>query len=509
MDDPQHLSLPYDTRDRIHTWLCGSPEPALAALPNRPPTPPRSPSSQLRKHRRDSSLYDSDMEGSRDGSPKRRRGNDDNIAPAQSVSQVGVGSVLALSERTTLTATGTGGSGVVVDRKRSVSPSRHLTALRTAQPAITLGPITMHKTPLPKDVAVDIGKLRKRLSARHGYIPAGLQEAICRDPVFLPSLDIDPIDEEEFDEADSQNAAELADTLRRVKTIFQNARLCTEYGRDENAWCFDVVYPLLELAIKLHGKDKWRCESVQSQSLSPRYLSSIPDPTHTSPTRMKTLYRKTDFCFSTSRLDPAFASLYDHLERTYPEVSHTTDNFTSRVALFSGIEVKPENGDHKEAELQMGIWMAGSLRKKASLATQAVSGFQPSHASTRSAAEEAGDIAAYPLAAEADATPGVTLNVNTVPPLEPAITIIGHEHKVYYAYLSGSGGDVTILGPDEKLVGLTTRSVQGIFRLVRFYGAVLEYCYGVDEEETEKGVWGTFLGPVLRVLAGNGGGGGG
>jgi len=45
-------------------------------------------------------------------------------------------------------------------------------------------------------------------------------------------------------------------------------------------------------------------------------------------------------------------------------VSHTTDNFTSRAVLFSGIEVKPENGDQKEAELQMGIWMAASFRRR-------------------------------------------------------------------------------------------------------------------------------------------------
>lgn len=55
-------------------------------------------------------------------------------------------------------------------------------------------------------------------------------------------------------------------------------------------------------------------------------------------------------------------------------VSHTTDNFTSRTVLFSGIEVKPENGDQKEAELQMGIWMAASLRKKMELARGAFSG---------------------------------------------------------------------------------------------------------------------------------------
>lgn len=32
------------------------------------------------------------------------------------------------------------------------------------------------------------------------------------------------------------------------------------------------------------------------------------------------------------------------------------------------MEVKPENGDLKEAELQMSIWMAASLRKKMELA---------------------------------------------------------------------------------------------------------------------------------------------
>lgn len=35
-------------------------------------------------------------------------------------------------------------------------------------------------------------------------------------------------------------------------------------------------------------------------------------------------------------------------------VPHTTVNFTSRAVLFSGIGVKPENGDQKEAELQTG-----------------------------------------------------------------------------------------------------------------------------------------------------------
>tara|TARA_R110002003_G_scaffold192_2_gene14896 strand:- start:331 stop:480 length:150 start_codon:yes stop_codon:yes gene_type:complete len=47
-----------------------------------------------------------------------------------------------------------------------------------------------------------------------------------------------------------------------VKSIFQSATLCTQFGRDEIAWCFSVIWPLIELAIKLYGKDEWRPESV-------------------------------------------------------------------------------------------------------------------------------------------------------------------------------------------------------------------------------------------------------
>jgi hypothetical protein len=101
----------------------------------------------------------------------------------------------------------------------------------------------------------------------------------------------------------------------------------------------------------------------QSQSINPQYLSRIPHPSTSSKDRC--LARKTDFCFSYSYLNPRFCELYKQLEAANAmPVSHTTDNFTSRTLLFSGIEVKPENGDLKEAELQMSIWMAASLRKK-------------------------------------------------------------------------------------------------------------------------------------------------
>ena len=97
-----------------------------------------------------------------------------------------------------------------------------------------------------------------------GYIPVGLKAAIEQDLDFRLSIAMDPIGEEAFNHEDKRTLADfvLVDTLQQVKKIFQGATLCTRFGRDENAWCFNVVWPLIELAIKFHGKDKWQPESV-------------------------------------------------------------------------------------------------------------------------------------------------------------------------------------------------------------------------------------------------------
>ncbi|CAN9171321.1 unnamed protein product [Alternaria alternata] len=399
----------------------------------------------------------------RNSSPKRQRIDTDDVLPTQSASQVGSISVVDLSDRTSLTAP----QGL----KRSSSPTRNLTELRTATPSISLSPFNQVKQPPPANVSARINSLRSRLSHREGlevsYIPAGLREAIESDVLFAPSLAMDPIDPEAYDHDDTRPASHpaLVNALDRVKNIFQDACHCTEFGRDENAW--------------------------QSQSIQSSYLSTVSEPTSASPNRRVALTRKTDFCFSYSCFDPQFAGLYTQLAAKTPVVSHTSDNCTQRLALFSGIEVKPENGDPKEAELQISIWMAASLRKKMELARLA---FPTS------------DLPSTPDDATDSATISTDKGLTTFQSshlLEPAITIIGNEHKIYYAYPSSLKGDVTVLGPDEKFASLSTRSVQGIFKLVRFYGRML--AWGVDEEATTNmqgaGLWDAFLSPVLETLA--------
>ena len=191
----------------------------------------------------------------RSSSPGKRRRKEEDSLSGQSASRTGS---IVMSERTVLTATGS--------VKRTVSPSRHLTELRTARPSISLSPITMPHKPLSNDAMERMGRLRRRLgnALKGGYIPVGLKAAIEQDPDFRLSIAMDPIGEEAFDHEDKRTLADfvLVDTLQQVKKIFQGATLCTRFGRDENAWCFNVVWPLIELAIKFHGKDKWQPESV-------------------------------------------------------------------------------------------------------------------------------------------------------------------------------------------------------------------------------------------------------
>ncbi|KAF2677520.1 hypothetical protein K458DRAFT_423780 [Lentithecium fluviatile CBS 122367] len=82
-----------------------------------------------------------------------------------------------------------------------------------------------------------------------------------------------------------------------AKAVLQGTQLCTTYNKDENAWCLDVCIPLLDLAMVLYGRDTFRRESVQSQSIQPGYLPRAVDPSERTE---RLVFRKTDFCFSYS-----------------------------------------------------------------------------------------------------------------------------------------------------------------------------------------------------------------
>ena len=61
---------------------------------------------------------------------------------------------------------------------------------------------------------------------------------------------------------DTAARTELKYTLRKVKKIFKKALHCQTRGRDENAWCDDVVRPMVKLALRLYAKGKLSLQSV-------------------------------------------------------------------------------------------------------------------------------------------------------------------------------------------------------------------------------------------------------
>lgn len=205
----------------------------------------------------------------------------------------------------------------------------------------------------------------------------------------------------------------------------------------------------------------------QSQSIDPRYLSIVANRGLTDPARRRTIDRKTDYVLSYSHRHPATSALYKELEEAnVGDVGHTMDAFTKRTALFSGFEIKPASGDQTEAELQISVWSAASIRKKQELASLA------------------------------------RLSIEPASMAEPMFTVVGHEYHVYYCYprdnpISGESG-VHVLGPDlDRFGGLTTGSIRGIFQLLKLIGNVL--AYGIEDKV--NGYWGGAFGKILTQLA--------
>lgn len=72
-----------------------------------------------------------------------------------------------------------------------------------------------------------------------------------------------------------------------------------------------------------------------------------------------------DYTFASPVRNPEVKAVYDHVTTSQPlqTITHTTDPFTKRTALFSGVEVKQSNGGNTEALVQLTIWLVAGLEK--------------------------------------------------------------------------------------------------------------------------------------------------
>jgi hypothetical protein len=251
--------------ERINAWLRDSANPESDAEVTL---------SHPSKRRRHSDLCP--MERSRPQSPpKRPRVEcDEPITPNQSASVVG--SVTSLTEKTTLSMRS--------NASRSSSPQRQITQLQTARPPIFFYPLATAGECVPAAVAPRIRTLQTRLRHRleREYIPACLRDALERDPTYKAALLFDPIEDTAY--YDDKEEADAALVLDRVKAVFQGTHLCKQHTMDENAWCLHVVTPLLQLAIILYGRGRFRQESVYvSLFLTSPHTNNVDNRSPSSP----------------------------------------------------------------------------------------------------------------------------------------------------------------------------------------------------------------------------------
>ncbi|KAF1808816.1 hypothetical protein P152DRAFT_210105 [Eremomyces bilateralis CBS 781.70] len=385
----------------------------------------------------------------RSSSPrKRQRGQDSDTVLSSSSRNIAV-----LDSRTVLSATSLGSGS---SPKRNNSPTRdHAIELRTSVPSIQTD--SLIRADIPKQVR----GLRKLLITNFGrsFLPAGLKEVISSDPDL-----VDEIDDDAYDETDQRAPKDILSLLDNIQRIVANARDCEQNHRDENAWCMDVIQPLLELALKESVSNEWLLQSVQSQRVQTNFLSRTASNA--------LIERKTDYVLSYSHKDPATSELYEKLARNgmRDRLGHTRDSFTKRTALFSGIEVKPSDGGHAQAELQLSVWLAASLRNKARL-VETAQRFASTGAKEGTASETQDCVKVFP---------------------EPGATIVGHDHQIYYAWID-SDENTTNVGPDDRL-SASTRSVRGAFLLLDLYKRILQYGSAGSQYKN----W--FFGDVLQQL---------
>ncbi|KAI9771741.1 MAG: hypothetical protein M1839_002756 [Geoglossum umbratile] len=297
------------------------------------------------KRKRSSQSLDSNMAT---GPAKRKRGqlasdgsNLDSSPPLSTPS-----GILSLQPRLVMSSRSSHSKST--SPKRSPSPAgKLLNALRTSRPAIDCRALD-DRRPVPPSVR----SLRKALAKDIGVgiIPTNLKTQLQEvDPEGF-----DDIPNFAFGSDASKTEGDLKQLWDAVFRIRKAARSCKDYGKDENAWCLGVVQKVLEEVIGASESSLLELDSVQSQLIDPTFLPAVDHiPVN----------KKADYALAFTPDNLGIGSLYNKLSlggHNYT-LSHMSDTYTSRIAIFCGIEVKSTAGSETEALAQLAIWSAGAL----------------------------------------------------------------------------------------------------------------------------------------------------
>ncbi|KAI9035299.1 uncharacterized protein KD926_003772 [Aspergillus affinis] len=336
----------------------------------------------------------------------------------------------------------------------SSGPSRQRSPARDLLNDLPLAIPPIHCT-RPKEIPLPDTSLSLRRSLCENFglkvIPVGLKDKIhSADPEG--AMDIPDV---AFDYADSRTPEQLEALWRDVVEIYQEAAECEEHGQDENAWGAGVIQPILKMGIRHHPI--LQVKNVQTQTISPSLLPRLPHKCRVS--------RKVDYAFAFSARNRRVKTTYDDFAIASPDptISQTTDPFTKRIAIFSGVEVKQSNGGKVEALAQLSIWLAASLEKLLQISSLGERG-------------------------------------NEHFTLLPTVgwTVIGHDWHLYIVFRGLFEGQdrIYIDGPIES-VAASTRSYYGIFKLMDLVHRASKYA----EEVYWPWMRDEILGPVNRPIS--------
>lgn len=156
--------------------------------------------------------------------------------------------------------------------------------------------------------------------------------------------------------------------LDKIKEVVAGARKCVIQQRSESSWVTEVIRPVLQVAIGDLPLESWGVyvptPPLRSWSCFPRLR--IPRQSEMVGAEYQPRYTTRDSC--NRKIDwvvgfpkEQWESLYARAISKYPDgyLNHVDHPHTGTQVLGCGCEIKPPNGDLIEAQVQLGVWMAG------------------------------------------------------------------------------------------------------------------------------------------------------
>ncbi|KAK5215850.1 hypothetical protein LTR96_011324 [Exophiala xenobiotica] len=110
--------------------------------------------------------------------------------------------------------------------------------------------------------------------------------------------------------------------------------------------------------------DMLEINNVQTQSIEPRFLPTLPEATNP-------FAKKADIALAFKPYHDRVRQFLEDVRSKRPgmSLSQMSDAYTSSVVLGCGVEIKESGGDYNEAVVQLGIWCSAGLQKRREMTT--------------------------------------------------------------------------------------------------------------------------------------------